>query len=88
MFNCDPSPPQKTLLVTIISLLSSMGLNTADKTTLARILVLAGQTLNAEIDFEGRETAAQEQTKEEIAKLENEMAQLTKKLEQVKKRLR
>jgi predicted RNase H-like nuclease (RuvC/YqgF family) len=89
MFDClEPSPQQKTLLVSIISLLSSNGLNTVDKNAFARALVLAGQTVNAEIAFEDQEAAEQEKAKEEMARLEKQITQLTKELEHLKKHLR
>ena len=83
----EPSPEQKTLLVSIISLLSTMGLDTVDKNVVARSLV-AGQTINAEIAFEDQEAAERQKAREELARLEQEMAQLNKQLERIKRRLK
>ena len=80
----EPSPQQKTLLVSIISLLTSQSLNSADKNALAHTLVLAGQTINAEIAFEDQKTAERRKAKNQIAKLSKEIAQLQKQLEQIK----
>lgn len=78
----------KTLFVSIITLLSTNGLETVDKNAVGRALVLAGQTINADIGFRDQEAARKQKAMEELVRLEREIAQLTRQLEQVKKHLR